>query len=193
MVFCFLLPLGSGLRLLALLLLLLHLLLLLLPFFHEATRDCVLPLSLICSTNSDQNFEAPSISNTSCSPLQTFLVRLIYIPSFEVFNLHFFCSQLLILVYGWSKRSLLLHTLFLHLILATAILVVGVLFSLRIHSPHGPLLLITLVPRCHYFVALPGKIDPNTKANNYFWQLANCVEITNWLTWVKKNLPFWRW
>ena len=152
MVFCFLLPLGPGLRLLAVFLLLLHLLLLLLPFFHEGTRECVLPLSLICSTYSDQNFHALSstISNASCTPAQIFLVKLIYLPSFEVFNLHFFCSQLLILVYGWSRRSLLLHTLFLHLILATVILTVGVLFCLRIHSLHGPLLLLTLVHRCHY-------------------------------------------
>ena len=145
MVFCFLLPLGPGLRLLASLLLLLHLSLIFLPFLHEATRNGVLPLSLICHNDSPQDIQYYS-NPPACTPLQIFLVRLIYVPSFGIFNLHFSCTHVLILIFGWSKRHLLLHALLLHLILATLILTVGVLLCVRIHSPLGPLLLIALVP-----------------------------------------------
>ena len=145
MVFCFLLPLGPGLRLLASLLLLLHLSLLLLPFLHEATRNGVLLLSLFCQSHSSQDIHY-YFSPPACTPLQIFLVRLIYVPSFGIFNFHFFSTHVLILIFGWSKRHLLLHALFLHLILATVILTFGVLLCLRIHSPIGPLLLIAIVP-----------------------------------------------
>ena len=163
MILCNLLSISPGLRLLSSSLLLLHLLLLLIPILTpwgvwDNVRNIVnFAENVFCSSSTpDTSILDPASS--SCSKLQTFGIRLLFLPYVELLNMLLLVSHVFVVVFTSSSKIVLLHSLLLQLLVVLQLSALGVFLTLQFpSSPHGPLLLLFQLPLAWTLLVRAGK------------------------------------